>query len=226
MTRSFFKPFVGSEYNKGICGMKILVLGASFYCSHSPKNEKPCLFFDECTNPFNKDSSKFDMTCPAYANKGLRLSEEPSNAIAESYRAYQNFATFMQQFVKDDTKDVWQQMAFTDYVQFFLPTINTKKEYLSQRDFEAFNEILAELKPHIVVSWGMQIIGEIRDRNPYVEDFDKLPETEWYVCHIKIPHVMHRIALVCSYHPSSAKYWHNNLKTLSKYMKQVLDRSD
>ena len=222
MNRRFFNPFVGSMYNKGICGKKILVLGASFYCSHTPGSEKPCPFFDECTNPVKKDSSKFDTICPAYANTGLRLSEEPSNAIAERYRAYQNFATFMQQFVEDETEDVWERMAFTDYVQFFVPTLDTKKEYLSQRDFDAFCETLRELQPDVVVAWGMQILEEIREHNPYVIDLNKLPDTEWYVCHIRMPEVNHDITLVCSYHPSSVKYWYDELDTLTKYMRQVL----
>lgn len=222
MNQRFFKPFVGLRFQQGIQGKKILVLGASFYCSHGPESDAPCKFFAECTDPVGKDSSKFDTCCPFYAESGLRLSEEPSNAIAERYRAYQNFASFMRQFVGDDVDDAWQRMAFTDYVQFFLPTIDTKKEYLSQRDFDAFVETLVELRPHVVVAWGMAIIEEIREHNPYVYDFDKLPASEWYVCHIRLPQVPHDIALVCSYHPSSVKYWYNDLEKLTKYIKAVL----
>lgn len=55
---------------------------------------------------------------------------------------------------------------------------------------------------------------EIRERNPYVYDFDKLPASEWYICHIRLPQVPHDIALVCSYHPSSVKYWYSDLEKL------------
>lgn len=222
MTNRFFKPYIGRKYEKGINRKRILVLGASFYCSHGPESDAPCRFFAECTDPVGKDSSKFDKCCPFYAESGLRLSEEPSNAIAERYRSYQNFASFMRQFVGDDVEDVWQRMAFTDYVQFFLPTVDTKKEYLSQRDFDAFVETLVELQPHVVVAWGMAIIEEIREHNPYLTDFERLKETEWYVCHMQVPYVPHEIALVCSYHPSSVSYWHNDLDTLTKYIKAVL----
>mgnify|MGYP002857681724 CR=1 FL=1 len=223
MSKRFFKPFVGSKYAKGINGKKILVLGASFYCNKDGKEGRyKCRFFDECTSPVWKDSSRFDSICPAYAENGLRLSEEPSNAIAENYKTYQVFANFMRQFINDKEEDVWQRMAFTDYVQFFLPTIDTKKEYLSQRDFDAFIETMVELKPHVVVAWGMAIIDEVRERNPYVTDFERLKETEWYVCHMQVPQVPHEIALVCSYHPSSVSYWYNDLDTLTKYIKAVL----
>jgi len=65
----FFTPFVGLKYNEGICGKKTLVIGASFYC-----NKTDCKFFGECTNPVNKDSSKFDKEClyPETDEKQLR----------------------------------------------------------------------------------------------------------------------------------------------------------
>lgn len=217
MGKCFFKPYVGSEYHKGINGKKVLVLGASFYCS-----KKECQFFAECTNPVQKDSSKFDTCCPAYTTTGQRLSEEPTNAIEDGYRTYQIFGTFMQQFLNEGTEDVWQRMAFTDYMQFFSPTIDTKKEYLSRRDFEAFNETLAELQPDVVVVWGTAIIEEIRDKNLFVTDLERLSETEWYVFHIRLPQVPHDIVVVNCYHPSSMSHWYNNLDTFAKYMRQVL----
>ena len=217
INQRFFTPYVGSKYHKGINGKRVLVLGASFYCGI-----KDCKFFAECTNPMQKDSSKFDSCCPAYATTGQRLSEEPTNAITEGYRTYQTFGTFMQQFLKDEREDVWQWLAFTDYLQFFSPTVETKKEYLSRRDYEAFNETLAELQPDVVVAWGTVIIDDIRDKNPYVVDLERLPETEWYVYHIRLPQVSHDIAVVNCYHPASQSYWYNNLDTLAKYMRQVL----
>lgn len=222
MSKRFFTPFIGSKYHLGLQDKKILALGASFYCSHGPESAEPCPYFADCTSPEKKDSSKYDRICPFYKASGLRLSEEPSNAIAENYRAYQNFAAFMQQFVEDKNENVWQRMAFTDYLQFFSPTVLTQKEYLSQRDFDAFCETLRELQPHVVVAWGMAIIEEIREKNPYVTDREKLPETEWYICHMKVPGVSHEIALVCCYHPSSMSYWYNDLDKLTKYLSRVL----
>ena len=217
MQNRFFKPYVGSEYYKGINGKKVLVLGASFYCGI-----KDCKFFAECTDPVQKDSSKFDTCCPAYATTGQRLSEEPSNAITEGYRTYQTFGTFMQQFLKDETEDIWQRLAFTDYLQFFSPTVETRKEYLGRRDYEAFNETLTELQPDIVVVWGTVIIEDIREKNPYAINLEQLPMTEWYVYHIRMPQVNHDIAVVNCYHPAAWVHWNKNLDTLAKYMKQVL----
>ena len=57
----FFKPYVGTFYNEGIHGKKVLVLGASFYCSISQ-----CIYHKDCTNENIKDSSPFDDICPYY----------------------------------------------------------------------------------------------------------------------------------------------------------------
>ena len=222
MNNRVFKPFEGKKYKEGINGKKILVLGASFYCNWDGNDGRnKCEFFDECTNPMKRDSSKFDGICPSYKKTRQKLSEEPSNAVSENYRAYKVFANLIKEFVKDE-EDVWQRMAFTNYLQFFSPTMETKKEYLSPRDFEAFCETLNELQPDIVIVWGLAILEKVREENPYVIDFENLPQTEWYVCHIRIPGVNHDITLVSSYHPSSRKYWYESLETLTKYMKKLL----
>ena len=103
----------------------------------------------------------------------MKLSEEPSNAISERYPAYRRFAEFMQQFVSNKTEDVWDRMAFTDYLQFFSPTTQTKKEYLTPRDFDAFIETLRDLQPDVVISWGTAIVEKIREENPYVGEGEK-----------------------------------------------------
>ncbi len=223
MGKQFFKPFVGPKYDEGICGKKILVLGASFYCDRNGQNGKRnCPFFAECTDPVKKDSSKFDTTCSVYAEQGKKISDEPRYAMETGYAAYNKFAEFMQQFVSDKSYGVWDRMAFTDYLQFFSPTTQTKKEYLSQRDFDAFIETLQELKPDVVISWGTAIIEEIREKNPYVIDKDKLSETDWYVCHMNVPGVSHTITHINCYHPSSRKHWANNKELFAKHLRSVL----
>ena len=206
----FFEPFVGSHYKEGIRGKRVLVLGASFYCTN---NE--CVFFNECTNPEKKDSSRFDSICPH--NNGSALHDYPSEADG---RAYQCFNEFMRQFV--DEGDIWQRVSFTNYLQFFSPTIITKKKYLSNRDLEAFRETLRELKPDIVISWGTVILESLRDNNPDVIDKEDLPNSNYYICHIKLPDDNHTITLVSGYHPSS-RYWKSNLDNLRYYIELALN---
>ena len=235
MGTRFFTPFKGDNYEKGICGKKILVLGASFYCNQDGKGGRTrCKFFEECTDPLKKDSSMFNETCPYYAKlEGHpKLEDEPTNSIWSYIRAYQNFAKVIIPFIDVKEKPegwcdydiVWDRMAFTDYVQFFLPSKDTYPSYFSKRDFNAFMETLRELKPDVVIAWGLPITAEIRDNlenNSIFTDLEKLSESEHYVCHMRVAGVDHEITYVSCYHPSSAAYWYNSLDTLSHYLKEV-----
>ena len=73
MGKRFFNPYVGENYARGIKGKKVLVLGASFYCSHVD-----CEFYKQCTNVEKKDSSLFDSICPLYKQENKFLRYEPT----------------------------------------------------------------------------------------------------------------------------------------------------
>ena len=216
----FFKPFKGDKYEIGKNNKKVLVVGASFYC-----NKTDCPFFADCTNVAKKDSSKYDKSCPEYINDGLLLSEEPWHTISERYRTYKVFANFISQYLGDcDYDEVWTHLAFTNYVQFFLPSQATQKNYLSKRDFDAFIETLSQLKPDIVISWGVAFLDDIRANNPYVVDKELLERNEYYMCHMRgVPEVNHEITLLSCYHPASVSHWYNDLELFEKYMQIALN---
>lgn len=216
----FFVPFKGKEYEAGINGKKVLVVGASFYC-----DKQDCPHFSDCSNPDKKDSSPYNNTCPEYAKHGAELRYEPTYAIDENYQAYQRFDKLMHEVVNSDVENVWEHLAFTNYVQFFVPTKNTYKDYLSDRDFEAFIETLIELKPDVVISWGMVTIDDVRTNNKYVFDKEKLPDSEWYICHLKVPGIEHSITLFCCFHPSS-KDWYEDFDKCAEYLRQVIESED
>lgn len=215
----FFKPFKGDKYEIGINGKKILVVGASFYCTKTN-----CRFFADCTDIVKKDSSKYDSICPDYSEEKHLLSEEPWHTIGNGYRTYKVFANFISQFLNEnDYREVWQHLAFTNYVQFFLPSVNTRKGHLSKRDFDAFIETLSELKPDIVISWGVVFLDEIRTNNPYVIDLKDLKQNEYYLCHLRgVPEVDHDIKLLSCYHPASVSHWYNDLELFSKHFQLAI----
>ena len=213
----FFVPFKGKHYETGINGKKVLVVGASFYCN---KYDCPC--FSDCTSRDKKDSSPYNSTCPEYAKHGAELRNEPTYAIEEKYPAYQRFSQMICDVVEERVNNIWDFVAFTNYVQFFVPTKNTYKDYLSDRDFEAFIETLIELKPDVVISWGMVTIDDVRTNNKYVIDKEKLPDSEWYICHLKVPGIDHSITLFCCFHPSS-KDWYEDFDKCAEYLRQVID---
>lgn len=222
MSNVFFQPYVGSKFETGIHDKKVLVLGASFYC-----DETDCPFFEDCTSVIKKDSSKYDRTCPPYEQYGSVLHDEPSNEMESraEIKAYKNFAEFMKRFVSGN--NVWDYMAFTNYVQFMLGSTQkgrsrlTYRSDMSERDFAAFNEVLKVLQPDIVVIWGTVINSRLKEENAYIIDPQELSRTESYVCHIQPPGVEHPVALINPYHPSSSA-WYGDIPLLDKYMNKLL----
>lgn len=138
MQYRFFFPHIGDKYNEGINGKKILVIGASFYCPN-----RNCTFFKGCTDVTKKDSSHYDKLCPVYTSKGKFLHDEPSYAIEDAPIIYRRFEAFISKFTKTSNyEDTWSHLAFTNYVQFFLPAEKRFRETLasdlSARDFISF----------------------------------------------------------------------------------------
>lgn len=220
----FFKPFVGNKYQEGINGKKILVVGASFYCNH-----RECQYFKKCTNAKRKDSKLYDDCCPEYQKFGKHLHDEPTYCILDAPQTYKNFVECISKLCGCNTyEESWSRLAFTNYVQFFLPSTGssfreTRLSDLSERDFKAFNETLVELQPDIVIIWGCVFNSRLREKNEFLVRKTELDETEWYVCHIKIPDVAHEIALINPYHPSSSA-WFSKIETFDKYLSLELNK--
>lgn len=218
----FFEPYVGNHYKEGIHGKKILVLGASFYC-----NCVKCPFFASCTSVILKDSSEFDSKCPEYKSAGKQLHLEPGYCVEDAPTTYQRFAAYMGKHLgTEDYDTVWEHLAFTNYVQFFLPATNgsfreTMWSDLSERDFAAFTEVVQQLQPNIVVVWGNVINSALKERNPYLVDMKELQETEYYVCHLDVPGVNHPVAVINPYHPSSGA-WYSDREKFDNYFSNLL----
>lgn len=239
MEHVFFTPFKGSNYDQGICGKKVLVLGASFYCNQDGKNGRPkCKYFEECTDPEKKDSSKFNEICPCYVNmeEQTTLKQEPTNSVWSYMRAYKNFAKVLYPFLDNierpdgwcDYDIVWERVAFTNYVQFFLPTKDTYQYYLSKRDFDAFCENLKVLKPNVVIAWGVAISEELCGNNPFVskDEIKRLPDSDYYVWHMRLHEVPHDITIINCYHPSSKKWNDEEDRNLFvKYLHEIFDNN-
>ncbi len=219
----FFKPYVGSQYHKGIKGKKVLILGASFYC-----NKVECDFYSKCTNGIIKDSSPFDDKCPVYKNEGLSLHDEPSHCVENAdLSTYTRFASYIGEVLGGvDYEEVWSTLAFTNYVQYFLDANtqgfrDTRPGDLSERDFKAFIETVKELNPDIIVIWGTVTNTRLKEQNEYVIDKETLKNTGGYLCYMRVPGIDHDIALINPYHPSSSS-WYSGLEEFDKYFRELL----
>lgn len=221
--KRFFTPFVGGNYKKGINGKKVLVLGASFYC-----DKTQCQFFTQCTSVEYKDSSAYDAICPIYTRDNKELHLEAEYCIEDGVATYQKFARGMGKYVgTDDYDEIWSHMAFTNYVQFFLPATNgyriTRKSDLSERDYEAFVETLEELKPDIVIVWGGVINNRIKQDNPDMIQNGMLENSDWYVCQIAPKGLATHVTIINPYHPSSSA-WHTGYDDFDKCFTQLINK--
>lgn len=173
MPKRFFKPYYNyNNYKLGLLNnIKVLVLGASFYCTYNKKSDKyQCPEWEKCTSKKNKDSSSFNKTCPYYNDKEIRvyLEDIVTSEINDylkgcKFSSYDNFTDFMVEYTSLNKEKLWGRIAFTNYVQYFLPSFNTPSQTKDDiRNFEAFLETLEELKPDIIIVWGTRITDHFK----------------------------------------------------------------
>lgn len=223
MKKRFFIPYVGEYYTSGINRKKVLIVGASFYCSR-----QECPFFEKCTSTEMKSSSAYDEICPVYKKYGKVLRDEPSYCVEEVPDTYRKFSESLQMLTGTLTcEESWKYVAFTNYVQYFLPNNgssfrSTKLSDLSQRDFDAFIETVEELEPDIVIIWGCVINKPLKEYNQYVIDSDELSRTNGYVCRMKCPNSNRIVTLINPYHPSSSA-WYSSKKDFEFYLEKVIN---
>lgn len=205
MTNVFFKPYVGEDYLKGINNKKILVTGASHYCK-----EKGCKFFKQCTSRTKKNSSKFDLSCP-HSNDYL------SNCTIETVGYFLNgdenvsyckFTNFMidQMELANNTYELWNHIAFYNYVQFMLAgddKTDTNPSDISERDYLAFEEVVKELNPDLIIVWGTPVGKELKRRR--VNKIKVYETIKDYVFDLEISGKTYLV--INSYHPSYGNFY-------------------
>lgn len=167
----FFLPWIGQYYEKGLNGIKMLIVGASHYCDCSNKS---CKYSEECRNVYLKDSSKFDYMCEYNDEEPLHNTtrmEVRYFLTGKGNRTYRNFSNFM---IKDmnlakNESSLWDSVCFMNYVQFMLPQTYTLDKYLSERDYKAFCEVVKYCDPDVIIIWGKPVWAEIK-RKEHITD--------------------------------------------------------
>ena len=135
-------PFVGKDYEKGFfnSGKKVLILGHSHYDAESVD----C----PCHHNFTKD----------IVNGFLNGEDEPY------FRGFtcQTEALLNREISVDDRVEVWNQVAFYNFIQFNLERPGVKETDEQFNDsIPAFKEVLEELKPDIIITWGYGLFDKL-----------------------------------------------------------------
>lgn len=177
MTGITLKPYIGRLYaEEGICGHRVLVLGASMYC---PQGQ--CDLREKCM----QDMYAVKDCCPAYKDVtgwGLDdsvtieirdfideyndLDSDEKNATFKHHWTYQYFDQFIRYFFAqrgmipsrpdgqpENFKTFWERICFYEYKQRLVYDGILTKE-LTEEDYLKFQTVLSQLRPELVVVWG------------------------------------------------------------------------
>jgi hypothetical protein len=190
MTNVFFKPWIGNLYgrNGSVFNQRILILGDSHYADESD------------LGPINHEQSSNFTT-------GV-LSDYLDPEIQGNWKS--TFTKFMNSFVRDDVQsersheELWNSVAFFNYLQ--IPAGATSRQtqhfkYTKEKDRSAFLEVIEELEPDVIISWG----NKVWDAIP--EDFGYgtyVPSQEYSRFYYKYPFKGRNLKLIGITHPSAA----------------------
>lgn len=224
-----FFPWVGEDYHKGLSfdedgiikfqnvtlspGIKILVLGESFYWGEepfTPKNEEEALDAADFNNELISDYLK-----------------------AESHKAYFNTFTkfsralYGEKIEQKEIANLWNHLAFYNYIQnpLFGPRLMPKDSDFSNAE-SPFFKVLEELRPDYIIVWGKRLYEKLPPCDKYKKwegsegalfkmDDDDYEHESWVYKHGDVT-----VKMLGIYHPSSGfdwGYWHS---VIIKFIKQ------
>lgn len=229
MGKRFFNPFIGSEYQTGCKGKKVLILGASHYCTYNASSGFHCPYWEECTSRKLRDSSKFNENCAYYKNKSeqVKLEDTTIDEITSftdgdnDNVSYANFFSFLgEYFGITNIKILCNKLAFANYIQYFLPTTQTPPQTKNDvRNFEALLQTIEQLQPDIIIVWGVQVTNHFSRKyiNKMVQKLEKqLDDYFW-----DLEYNGHKCTIINPYHPCNDYWWSNNLKCFKKALDKV-----
>lgn len=131
-----FLPWVGENYEKGICGRKVLVLGESHYCA-KPEDDTPYITREVIADLLEPGSEH-------EANKNTYTKFE--RALAGKVLDWQG------------KSELWNSVIFYNFVQ--TPMNGPRKSPFIkefQDSFAAFLEVLEQYRPDCVIAWGKRL---------------------------------------------------------------------
>ena len=204
MENVFFKPWIGSQYgkNNAVFKQRILVLGDSHYIEESDEievnTEVSCDFTTEVLQAY------FDQN--------------------EKGRWKSTFTKFMNSFVCESNhsecsrEELWNSVAFYNYLQ--IPAGSTSRQtqyfnYGKETDRSAFMEVLNEIEPDIIVSWGNKVWDMLPENLGYGNG---VVNEEFNNCCYIYPFKGKELKLIGITHPSTSydsTYWAKVFNELS-----------
>lgn len=138
-----FLPFVGDNYNKGLQGKKVLVLGESHYCANASE------------------------AVPSLTQDIIKDLYDPNSEFEPYKNTYTKFAKSLvnRDLTTQDKKEIWNKLAFYNFVQ--SPITGPRKPPSNQEFLDshaAFFQVLEELQPDCILAWGSRLYDNLPDK--------------------------------------------------------------
>lgn len=147
MKNVFFKPWIGKDYQSGgIFGKKILIVGKAHICKEC-KEERCTVCGDvdkagECANFTTNDCIKV-------------ILDGKRNNWTGSFRKFEHSLVNHDTDLKE-SREIWNSIAFYNYLQKPMIAPRTKISYEEfKKSEDAFFEVIDELKPQLIIVWGV-----------------------------------------------------------------------
>jgi hypothetical protein len=183
----FFYPRITEQWKEG----NILVVGINHWCP--PKTIEDCKYYNECV--INCNSSRYNKLCEWNKSDVDREVFDLHYNTFDAFKCYfedmEGYGCFQEFFLNmtgardtmetERQKEWWDKNAFYNYIQHYTENSLTRRrrgdvkkeiEKRKKEDFEAFLDVLHDLKPRLVIVWHEEIKNVILEMCPEGE----LPE--------------------------------------------------
>lgn len=139
-----FRPWVGPDYEKGVRGKKIMILGHCHYCKDGSDGEE---FTIKIIEGYIR-----------WIQQGHPLERDEKGRIKDLWtRTYRAFAKAFLGYEsdEDEVSMFWNRVLFYNYVQVSVPSADSKPTAEDYHQAEiGFRTVLAQYEPDIIFVWG------------------------------------------------------------------------
>lgn len=142
MSEVLFKPWIGSKYEEGINGKRVMILGHNHYCDERTVCDR-CPVQD-CLN----------LTTEIVEQYLKNPIPDSDHRWKVAYNAFER-AMCGKTPSEDERIDLWDHLLFYNLVQEAMPTPDTKpyaKQYSAALD--PFRTVLEQFEPDVIFAWG------------------------------------------------------------------------
>lgn len=198
MKNVFFRPWIGSQYglDGSVFNQKILVLGDSHYADES-----------EIMNLVEDLEQSCDFTTGVMNDY---LNPELDGNWKSTFTKFMNSLVLNSVHSERSPSELWNSVAFYNYLQ--IPAGATSRltqhyNYSKEKDRNALLEVIEELNPDIIISWGNKVWDAIPEDLGYG---NYVASEEFSDFFYKYPYKNRELKLLGITHPSTSyksSYW-------------------